>query len=163
MKEILRTLDSEYKENIYKTVSEYSEEICKSLKEDSAVIFNGHGMNIYGCKREFQQKWTETPLTTHQLNGFDFHMIPGTGTYVVTVSCRVKFHESGRNRLETEQDFMGNDRRNLGVKRNMWGVWFGVNMSVVVDENALKGKEKMCVNSLNYRITHIPEDSSIII
>lgn len=145
----------------FPSVEAYATQLGKHLKPQAAVVVNGRPVGAGGpiTKLEFQKKWLTTPLTTHQLNSFDCHIIPGTGTMVINASGKVKFDESGRNKLGETADLVQNPAGNTRL-RPEWGAWFGFDLSLVVDEAMMQNVEEV-VNSYNYRLTFKPEDTVV--
>lgn len=166
MKNLLSTLDLQYQtpSNQYPNVEAYATQFAKQLKQTSAIIMNGKPLipTQNDSRLEFQKKWLATPLTTHQLNSFDTHLIPGTGTFIINLSGKVRFDESGKNRLGESADLDKSMMQNNQMRpRPIWGSWFGFNMNLVIDEGLLNNSEAQTINSLNYRITYKPHDSII--
>lgn len=80
---------------------------------------------------------------------------------VITFSAKVRFDQSGRNRLGESADLVHD---NVGITRStssraVWGSWFGLNATIIVDELVINSSEGEIINSLNYRFTYIPEDT----
>ncbi|ODV82475.1 mRNA transport regulator MTR2 [Suhomyces tanzawaensis NRRL Y-17324] len=164
LKDFLASLDIQYQSN-YANVESYATQFAKHLKRTSAVIVNGSPLipTNNDSKLEFQKKWLAAPLTQHQLSSFDCHLIPGTGTFIINLSCKVKFDESGKNRLGESADLIqdpsvGSTRIN---PRPIWSSWFGANINLVVDESVLANSSAEVISSLDYRITFKPENSVI--
>lgn len=145
-------------------VEAYATQIAKQLKRSSAIIINGSpvipGTNS-DSKLEFQKKWLAAPMSQHQLNSFDCHLIPGTAIFIVNAACRVKFDESGRNKLGESADLVGNEQAALNKNRPIWSSWFGVNINLVIDEPLQPNNGGEIISSINYRITYSPESSVI--
>lgn len=141
----------------------YATQFGKQLKRTSAVIINGSPIvptPNSDSKLEFQKKWLASPLSSHQLNSFDCHLIPGSGTFVINASCKVKFDESGRNRLGESADLV-NDPSPKAGSRVIWSSWFGVNINLVVDESVTTNSNAEIINSVDYRITYKPSNSIV--
>lgn len=165
LKKILSSLDIQYQgpSQQFPNVESYATQFGKQLKPQCAIIMNGKPLipTNNDAKLEFQKKWLLSPLTFHQLNSFDSHLIPGTGTFVINASGKVKFDESGRNRLGETSDLI-HPINNATVKgRPVWGSWFGFNLNLIVDESILNNPESEAINSYNYRFTYKPDDSVI--
>lgn len=165
LKKILSSLDIQYQgpSQQFPNVESYATQFGKQLKPQCAIIMNGKPLipTNNDAKLEFQKKWLLSPLTFHQLNSFDSHLIPGTGTFVINASGKVKFDESGRNRLGETSDLI-HPINNATVKgRPVWGSWFGFNLNLIVDETILNNPESESINSCNYRFTYKPDDSVI--
>ncbi|CCE88494.1 Piso0_002002 [Millerozyma farinosa CBS 7064] len=162
LKKLLSSLDLQYQSpsQQFANIESYATQFGKSLKPSTAIVINGKPVIAPNndAKLEFQKKWLMTPLTTHQLNSFDAHLIPGTGVFVINASGKVRFDESGRNRLGETADL-----QNIGDVRgrSVWGSWFGFNINLVVDESVVNGAEEDTINSYNYRFTYKPDDSVV--
>ncbi|KAK6204259.1 nuclear pore RNA shuttling protein Mtr2 [Scheffersomyces amazonensis] len=163
LKKFLNSLDIQYASTSsqYPNVEAYATQFGKALKPSSAIIINGAPVIPAAnsqAKLEFQKKWLQSPLSFHQLNSYDCHLIPGTGTFIINLSAKVRFDESGRNRLGESADIIPDPQR---TTRPLWGSWFGVNITLVVDQTVMTNDEAEIINSLNYRFTFKPEDTVI--
>lgn len=163
LKSILTSLDLQYQSptSSFPSVEAYATQFVKQIKPQSAVIVNGKPINPRNtnAKIEFQKKWLATPLTTHQLNSYDCHIIPGTGVMLINASGKVRFDESGRSKLGETPDLVQNPSSNLRP-RPEWGSWFGFDLNLAVDEAMVQNVEEV-VNTFNYRLTYKPDDSVI--
>lgn len=144
----------------YPNVEAYATQFVKQLKPSSGVIFNGNPIISNDAKLEFQKKWLSTPLTNHQINNFDCQIIPGSSTVLINVTGKVRFDESGRNRLNELADLI-NINLNANTKRTVWGSWFGFYLHLVTDESILNNNQIESINNFDYRITYKPKDSVI--
>ncbi|KAH3684453.1 hypothetical protein WICPIJ_004574, partial [Wickerhamomyces pijperi] len=68
---------------------------------------------------------------------------------------RVRFDESGRNRLGDTADLVPVSR----PPRPLYSPWFGVSLKLIADEQLNQTFECECISSFNYRITEKPESS----
>lgn len=177
MKNLFSTLDLQYQSpsTQFPNVESYATQFAKQLKQSSAIIINGKPLipTQNDSRLEFQKNWLLTPLTTHQLSSFDSHLIPGTGTFIINLTGKVRFDEGGKNRLGETSDLItldsinnsmsigNNQPQNQNKSRPIWGSWFGFNLSLVVDENQINNYEGQLINSFNYRFTYRPSDSII--
>ncbi|CAI5759082.1 unnamed protein product [Candida verbasci] len=159
LKNFLNSLDSQYQPT--SNVANYALQFGSSLKRTSALILNGKPIiptPQEDSKLTFQKKWLSTPLTSHQLTSYDAHLIPGTGQFIINFSAKVKFDQSGKNRLGESADLIKEPTTvtNANSKpRPIWGSWNGIIGNLVVDETL----QNECINSLDYRLTYIPQDS----
>lgn len=153
LKALLSSLD--LTNESYSNIEAYATELGSSLKPNSKIIINGE---MVLSKLDFQKKWLMTPLTFHQLNNFDCHLIPGTTSYIINITGKVKFDESGKNRLGETADLITTNT--LNAKRSLWSSWFGFYLNLVIDQ---PGAIREIINSFNYRITFKPHDSIISI
>lgn len=78
---------------------------------------------------------------------------------VINASGKVRFDESGRNKLGETPDLVQTPSSNNRT-RPEWGAWYGFNLNMVVDETMMQNVEEV-VNTFNYRFTFKPEDSVI--
>lgn len=136
----------------FNNVESYATELGSALKPNCNVIINGEPIV---SKLEFQKKWLMTPLTFHQITNFDCHLIPGLNSYVININGKVKFDESGRNRLGESGDLIVSQQ----PKKNM-SSWFGFFLSLVIDQ---PGMNKEIVDNFDYRINYKPHDTIISI
>ncbi|KAK6458535.1 nuclear pore RNA shuttling protein Mtr2 [Scheffersomyces xylosifermentans] len=165
LKKFLSSLDIQYNSPTtqFPNVESYATQFAKSLKPSSAVIVNGTPLiptTNNDSKLEFQKKWLQAPNSFHQLNSYDCHLIPGTGTFIINLSAKVKFDESGKSKLGESADLI-QDNNAARNNRPLWGSWFGVNIILVVDEVVINHSEGEVINSLDYRFTFKPEDSVV--
>lgn len=164
---MLLSLDNQYSPQKFANVETYATQFAKQLKPLAAVIVNGKPIvpeqpSMPDVKLEFQKKWLVTPQTNHQLTSFDCHLIPGTGTFIVNASGKVRFDESGKNRLGENANLVQSSTAPVSnANRNIWGSWFGYDLTLVVDENVRNNDEMELINSFNYRFTFKPRDSVI--
>ncbi|KAG8204206.1 mRNA transport regulator MTR2, partial [Candida africana] len=167
LKPFLASLDLLYTQPTsqpFPNVESYATQLGSNLKRSSAIIVNGQPIipsPQEDCKLQFQKKWLQTPLSSHQLTSYDGHLIPGTGTFVVHFSAKVRFDQSGRNRLGESADLFQENNSIVSKtnQRPIWGSWFGVDVNLVVDENVMQDGE--IINSMDYRFTYVPNDSII--
>lgn len=147
-------------------VEAYATRLGLALKRASAVVVNGCPLIPQppqnDCRLEFQKKWLQTPQSQHQLTYYNCHIIPGTGSVVVSAGGKVKFDESGRTRLGESADLIPDD--STTPARPIWGLWLGFTMSLTVDESSILSQSKdEAINSLDYRFTYVPEDVVLLI
>ncbi|ABN68269.2 predicted protein [Scheffersomyces stipitis CBS 6054] len=167
LKKFLSSLDIQFNSPTSSTqfanVDQYATSFGKNLKRSSAVIVDGTPLIPTGtddARLEFQKKWIQVPLTMHQLNSYDCHLIPGTGVFVINLSVKVKFDESGRSKLGESADLV-HDSTGSRNTRPIWGSWFGVNINMVVDETVINNGDGEVISSFDYRFTYKPDDSVI--
>lgn len=127
-------------------------------------------------KQQFHQYWLKLPLTQHRLSSFDYHAVPGLDVTSVVVTGKVRFDESGKNKLNESADLvqpsipMTMNTSTTTTSRPIWGSWFGFTIVLAVDStkvvpggqasaNAVANQE--CINSFNYKVNYIPSDSVI--
>ncbi|RLV91466.1 mRNA transport regulator MTR2 [Spathaspora sp. JA1] len=133
LKDFLSSLDAQYisPNQSFPNVEAYATQFASNLKRDSAVIINGNPLipNTQEDSRlQFQKKWLATPISSHQLTSFDCHLIPGTGTFIINFCAKVRFDQTGKNRLGESSDLVtDNSSIGRGSGRPIWGSNFGVN------------------------------------
>lgn len=110
-------------------------------------------------KRQFTEYWLKLPLTQHRTTDFDYHEIPGLNLANVLVSGKVRFDESGKNKLNESADIV-----NIGTgaykSRPLWGPWFGFTLVLVVDTSK-KDPQQECIASFDYKINYANPESVI--
>lgn len=104
-------------------------------------------------KPQFTEFWMKLPLSQHRLQNFDFHAVPGLNIANVVVSGKVRFDESGKNKMDESADMIPLQ----GPSRAIWGSFMGFTIALVVDVTTL-GKGE-CVLGFDYRVNHVPTDS----
>ncbi|KAG7880039.1 hypothetical protein KL905_001532 [Ogataea polymorpha] len=153
LKTLLKSLDQPLLPN--QPPDAYAASVLPQLQTPSRVIVNG---TPYGSKQLFQQTWATLPASQHQLLSYDAHLIP-TGhpqnIYSILARVRVRFDESGRNRLGETADLVPVDR----PARPLYSPWFGVSLYLIADEQLNHTFECECISSFNYRVTEQPEKS----
>lgn len=163
LKSVFASLDLQYQSpsSSFPSVEAYATQFAKQLKPTSAVMVNGTPVipTQNDARLEFQKSWLQTPLTLHQITSFDTHIIPGTGTYVILASGKVKFDDSGRNRLGETADLVANPITTQ--KRSFNGSAYGFSLTLVVDQAQITNTEAQLIDSFNYRVTHKPHDSIV--
>ncbi|WLF79422.1 mRNA transport regulator mtr2 [Lodderomyces elongisporus] len=162
LKNFLSSLDALYisPNQTFTNVESYATQFGSSLKRSSAIIVNGQPIipsPTEDAKLQFQKKWLATPNSSHQLTSYDAHLIPGTNTFIINFAAKVKFDQSGKNRLGESADLVQDNNNLAKSTRPIWGSWFGVNGNVVVDNNFAGNGE--IIDSLDYRFTYVPKDS----
>ncbi|KAI5960094.1 MTR2 [Candida pseudojiufengensis] len=170
LKNFFASLDAQYNStnSNFLNVESYATQFGSNLKQNSAIIINGSPIipNLQqneNSKLIFQKKWLNTPISFHQLTSFDCHLIPGTNTFIINFSGKVKFDQSGRNRLGENADLIQEPATIVKSNRPIWGSWFGINGNVVVDNNfgsTTSGGGEI-INSLDYRFTYVPKDTTL--
>ncbi|KAI5952953.1 MTR2 [Candida margitis] len=164
LKNFLTSLDAQYNSagQSYTNIESYATQFGSSLKRDAAIIVNGTPLvptPVEDAKLQFQKKWLSMPNSSHQLTSFDCHLIPGTNTFIINFAARVKFDQGGKNRLGESADLI-QENSIVKTSRSIWGSWFGVNGNLVIDSN-INAPE--VINSLDYRFTYVPKDTTFIV
>lgn len=103
----------------------------------------------------FLTMWSQQIVQTqHVLSALDYHVIPGTNTILCNVNCKVRFDESGRDKLG--QDSVVGSHSN---SRPQWGSYFGVSMQVCLEDRIFRNDFNGVITALNYQIVYKPDDS----
>ncbi|ODV94439.1 hypothetical protein PACTADRAFT_71172 [Pachysolen tannophilus NRRL Y-2460] len=164
LKKIISTLDNQFitsPSQYQNNVQLFKASILPQLKQQSAVIING---SPYASKTQLQEIWSNLPISQHQLTSYDTHLIPGSGTFIISCSLKVRFDESGKTRLGESAELVQNNSHtgntNVAVVK-LWSSWYGVNLNLVVDEIISSNTDVESINSFNYRFTYKPENSII--
>jgi mRNA transport regulator MTR2 len=141
-------------------IEQYATQFAPQLKRDSAIIVNGKPLipTNGDSKLEFQKKWLAIPVTNHHLNSYDCHLIPGSGLYSININCKVRFDESGKNKLGESADLISGPTK---ITRPIWGSWYGINVVLIVDQTVAQNQDAEVISSMDYRITYRPADSII--
>lgn len=140
----------------------YKAQFLPQLKLNSPVILNG---NPIGGKLAFQEHWLKFPGSQHNITSLNYHSIPGTGTFVINLSGKVRFDETGKTKLGETADIGGPAPVPSigGAPRTIWGSWLGFNANLILDEAALQNPNSEVINSLNWKIVYRPEDALVTI
>lgn len=165
LNEVLSSLDSQLVSNLNSSLNSSpnsADSIVPQLHQQPRIIINGHP---FGSKQQFQQLWSTLPLSQHQITSFDTHLIPSTapgasvsgGQYIILAHLKVRFDESGRNKLGENADFSTSNNRT--PNRPLWGNWFGASLSLVADGIIGNGFNCECISAWDYRITEKPDIS----
>lgn len=133
--------------------------ILPQLHPNPRIIING---NPFGSREQFQQLWATLPLSSHQVTSCDVHLIPSANNntpanYVVLAHLRVKFDESGKNKMGETALF--NNNTNTSSMRAIWSHWFGVSLSFVVDSSIINNFNTEAISTWDYRFTESPTSS----
>lgn len=111
----------------------------------------------------FLQTWqTQVVQTQHALTAIDYHVIPGSQTLICNVNCKVRFDESGRDKMgldATVQQNQQQQNRNRPASRPLWGTYFGVSLQLVIDERIFANDMNGVVSAFNYNMVYKPDDS----
>lgn len=164
MKKFLSSFDLQYNNpnSSFNNIEQYATQFAPQLAKNCAIIVNGTPViptpPSTDCKLEFQKKWLTVPISNHQLTSFDCHLIPGSGLYTINLGAKVRFDESGRNKLGESADLI---HPNTKITRPIWGSNFGVNIILIVAESVINNQEQEVISSMDYRFTYIPKDTAI--
>ncbi|CCE61737.1 hypothetical protein TPHA_0B00650 [Tetrapisispora phaffii CBS 4417] len=128
------------------------------------IILNG---NPIAQPTEFLTAWQQQVVQSqHNLTSLDYHIIPGSGTLICDVGCKIRFDESGRNKLD--QDAVvnptntGTTSNAGGIKgRPFWGPFHGVSIQLIMDDRIFKNDQNGVITAINYNIIYKPDDSLI--
>lgn len=128
------------------------------------IIFNSQP---FAQVMQFLQMWqTQMVLTQHTLTAVDYHVIPGTATLICNINCKVRFDESGKDRLGQDSVIPVStgphtNASNTTKPRTLWGTHYGVSIQLVIDERIFRNDMNGSISSFNYTIVFKPSDSLI--
>lgn len=143
------------------SLDSYKAQFLPQLKSNAPVILNA---NPIGGKLAFQEHWLKFPASQHNITSLDYHSIPGTGTFVMNLSGKVRFDETGKTKLGETADLDSNPTVMGGISaRTIWGSWLGFNANLILDEVALQNPNSEVINSLNWKIVYRPDDALVTI
>ena len=117
----------------------------------------------------FLQMWQQQAVQTqHNLTSLDYHVIPGSGTLICNVGCKVRFDESGRDKTGADSivlaDNIGNTALGSNTKpRPIWGSYYGVSFQIILDDRVFRNDFNGVITGFNYKMVYKPEDSLISI
>lgn len=129
--------------------------ILPQLINQPRIIINGQP---FGTSIEFQNLWNSLPLSNHQITSCDIHYIPNTnnsGDFIILSHLKVRFDESGRNKLGDSTIINGSTISN----RPIWSHWFGVSLTCIINSNILNGLNNQSISVWDYRFTENPNNS----
>ncbi|BAO40554.1 mRNA transport regulator MTR2 [Kluyveromyces marxianus] len=160
VKKVLAHLDEPDPAKLQQFLQLFNPQQCK-------IIFNSQP---FGQAVQFLQAWqTQVVLTQHLVTAVDFHVIPGTGTLVCNVNCKVRFDESGKDKSgqdSTIPDAQGSTARpgsgsvNSATRaRPIWGTYYGVSLQLVLEDRMFNNDMNGVISSMNYTIVFKPSDS----
>ncbi|SCW01849.1 LAFE_0E08614g1_1 [Lachancea fermentati] len=112
----------------------------------------------------FLEVWQSSVVQTqHVLTAVDYHVIPGTGTLICNINGKVRFDESGKDKMGQDAvirtDNMGAGSAPAAKHRPLWGSYYGVSLQIVIDERIFNNDFNCVVSSFNYTMVYKPEDS----
>lgn len=129
-------------------------------------LFNGTNCKIifnatpFAQPMQFLQMWQEGVVQTqHALNSVDFQVIPGSGTMVVNINSKVRFDESGRDKMGQDSLLDKGAPASSGRGRPIYGSYFGVSMQLVIDDRIFRNDFNGVISCFNYNMVYRPEDS----
>lgn len=114
----------------------------------------------------FLSTWqSDVVQTQHALTAVDYHVIPGSQTMICNVNCKVRFDESGRDKMGQDANVPPNGTIGSGSNnpkpnlRPLWGSYFGVSLQLIVDERIYGNDMNGVISGFNYSMIYRPEDS----
>ncbi|SCU77590.1 LAMI_0A01662g1_1 [Lachancea mirantina] len=157
VKRLLASLDETNPQELAKVLQLVNPTSCK-------IIVNSTPFAQPGA---FLELWQSSVVQTqHVITGMDYHVIPGTGTLICSMSGKVRFDESGRDKTGMDAVVPG-AAGNTGTTgagpsakpRPLWGPYFGVSLQLVLDDRVLANDFNAVMSSLNYTMVYAPDDS----
>lgn len=137
------------------TQSQTPNSYLPQLNQQPRIIINGQP---FGSKQQFQSLWSTLPLTNHQVMSCDAHLIPNSDQYIILAHLKVRFDESGRNKLG-ETTTVAEGGMPSRPSRPIWSHWFGVSLSIVLNSSFLSNQNSECISTWDYRFTEKPDNS----
>ncbi|SCV04660.1 LANO_0G11562g1_1 [Lachancea nothofagi CBS 11611] len=132
----------------------------------SKIIVNA---NPFAQAALFLETWQRAVVQTqHVLTGLDYHVIPGTGTTVCSVNAKVRFDESGKDKMGQDAVLVLDTGAVPGAPlaaaptakhRPLWGPYFGTSVQLVLDDRVFNGDHNCVIASFNYTMVYKPDDS----
>lgn len=119
----------------------------------------------------FLQMWqTQVVQTQHALTGIDYHVIPGSGTLICNVNCKVRFDESGKDKMGQDATVPvqpinasgngnGNRLNDMNKARPLWGPYFGLSLQLIIDDRIFRNDFSGVISGFNYNMVYKPDDS----
>lgn len=158
VRKILSCLDETDSSKLHHFYQFFNPNNCK-------IIFNSQP---FGQPMNFLQTWqTRVVCTQHNLTLIDYHLIPGVGSLVCNINCKVRFDESGKDKAG--QDSIIRDSasssisNNTSRNRHIWGTYFGVSIQLIIDERIFNNDLNGIITGFNYNMVYNPDDSLITI
>lgn len=155
VKKILAHLDDTDPQKLNQFLNLFNSTNCK-------VVFNA---TPFAQLPLFLQMWqTQIVQTQHALTAVDYHVIPGSQTVVFNVNCKVRFDESGKDKMGQDAAVSPGEQKQQQPKhrpasRPLWGTYFGVSLQLVVDERLFSNDMNGVILAFNYNMIYKPDDS----
>lgn len=124
---------------------------------------------------QFLTLWQQQVVATqHTLTSLDYHLIPGSGTLICNINGKVRFDESGRDKMGQDSIIRQgnqnapNNNNNIsssssgsggGNRRHIWGPYFGISLQVVLADSIYSNQFQGVIQTFNYTVVYKPEDS----
>lgn len=133
----------------------------QQLVQQPRIILNGEP---FGSKEQFQSLWASLPLSNHSVTSLDAHQIPSTNNFIILAHLKVRFDESGRNKLgDSTTNLQNSNGLPIGpsntMARPIWSHWFGVSLTCILDSSFLNNKNGEFISTWDYRFTEKPTSS----
>ncbi|CAL9732057.1 mRNA transport regulator Mtr2p [Monosporozyma unispora] len=112
---------------------------------------------------QFLTLWQQQVVATqHTLTSVDYHIIPGSGTLICNINCKVRFDESGKDKNGQDavirQGTQNNNNSNAN-RRHIWGPYFGVSLQLVLADTIYSNQFQGVIQTFNYTVVYKPQDS----
>lgn len=118
---------------------------------------------------QFLTLWQQQMVATqHTLTSLDYHVIPGSGTLICNINGKVRFDESGRDKMGQDSIIRQgnqnspNSNSNIGSsgnRRHIWGPYFGISLQLVLADSIYSNQFLGVIQTFNYTVVYKPEDS----
>lgn len=115
---------------------------------------------------QFLTLWQQQVVATqHTLTSLDYHVIPGSGTLICNINGKVRFDESGKDKMgqdsiirQGNQNGPNNNISNSN-RRHIWGPYFGISLQLVLADSIYSNQFQGVIQTFNYTVVYKPEDS----
>lgn len=160
VKKILAHLDDTDPQKLNQFLNLFNANNCK-------VVFNA---TPFAQLPLFLQMWqTQIVQTQHALTAVDYHVIPGSQTVICNVNCKVRFDESGKDKMGQDATVLPGEpkqqpqQKHRPASRPLWGTYFGVSLQLIVEERLFNNDMNAVILAFNYNMIYKPEDSLITV
>lgn len=157
VKKVLAHLDDTDPQKLNQFLNLFNPNNCK-------IVFNA---TPFAQLPIFLQVWqSQIVQTQHALTAVDYHVIPGSQTLICNVNCKVRFDESGKDKMgqdatvpQQPQAVSQQQNRSRPTSRPLWGSYFGVSLQLVIDERIFRNDMTGVISTFNYNMVYKPEDT----
>ncbi|QLL33294.1 hypothetical protein HG536_0E02050 [Torulaspora globosa] len=159
VKKILAHLDDTDPQKLNQFLNLFNSNNCK-------VVFNA---TPFAQLPLFLQMWqNQIVQTQHALTAVDYHVIPGSQTVIFNVNCKVRFDESGKDKMGQDATVSPGEQKlqhqkHRPANRPLWGTYFGVSLQLVVEERLFSNDMNGVILAFNYNMIYKPDDSLITV
>lgn len=107
---------------------------------------------------QFLTLWQQQVVATqHTLTNLDYHIIPGSGTLICNINDKVRYDESGKDKMEQDSiirqmNQSGPNNTNSGSRRHIWGSYFGISLQLVLANSLYSNQFQGVIQTFNYTV-----------